>query len=164
MTYPGIDGFLGTRASLAIDAVSLAMVVVLPALAANIYLARYRKAYVLHKRWQLVLTAVLLVAVSIFEIDMRVNGWRERAAPSPYYHGDGSGLAEQALGVHLFFAVSTAVLWVVVVAQALVKFPRPAAPGLHSRSQRRWGWIAAVDLACTAVTGWVFYWLAFAAT
>lgn len=163
MDYPGIDGFLGTRASLMLDVVSVALAVLLPLLAWNIYLVRYRRAYATHKRLQLLLGAVLGVTVILFEVDMRTAGWRERAAPSPYFAGDGNGLVQYALGVHLVFAVSTALLWIWVIAQAVLQFPKPPAPSQHSRSHRLWGRVAAIDLVCTAVTGWVFYWLAFVA-
>jgi len=63
----------------------------------------------------------------------------------------------------LSFAVPTLVLWIVVVVAALRKFSRPPAPGPHSRWHARWGMIAAVEMLMTAVTGWVFYWLAFVA-
>ncbi len=78
--YPGIDGFLGTRASLMLDVVFAAMFVVLPVLAWSIQQVRYHRRYVLHKRVQLLLGTVLLVAVTLFEIDMRLNDWTLRGA------------------------------------------------------------------------------------
>lgn len=184
MDYRGIDGFLGTRASIMLDVVFVALVAVLPLLAWSIYLVRCRRAYSLHKRLQVILAALLLVAVSLFEIDMRlVSGWRDRAEPSPYYPPmadppgwlDGlcrtvlgmsyvPGAAPIALAVHLVFATTTALLWVVVTTRALRHFPEPPRPGAHSRAHRFWGWLAAIDLALTAITGWVFYWLAFVAS
>ena len=95
---------------------------------------------------------------------MRVNGWRQRAEASPYVSHDGStDWVALALGVHLCFAVTTALLWIVVIVQALRKFPDPPQPGSHSASHRRLGFVAAGDMVCTAVTGWIFYWLAFVA-
>jgi putative membrane protein len=159
-----IDGFLGTRATFMLDVVVLAMVVVLPVLAWSIYLVKYRKNYALHKRLQLVLGSVLLVAVVLFEADMRVNGWRDRAEASPYIGGPGSiDWVTIVLGIHLCFAVSAAVLWVVVISQALRGFPQPPAPSAHSAWHRRFGKLAAYDMLCTAITGWIFYWLAFVA-
>jgi uncharacterized membrane protein YozB (DUF420 family) len=162
MDHPGLEGFLGTRASLMLDVVFLAMFAVLPVLGLSIYLVRVRRAYALHKRLQLALAAVLLVAVTAFELDMRVNGWRERARPSAYYGSEGQwGLVDLSLAVHRVFAISTAVLWVWVVAGALRKFPNPPQPGPHSDWHRRLGWLAAVDMGLTALTGWIFYLLAF---
>jgi uncharacterized membrane protein YozB (DUF420 family) len=157
---PKFDGFLGTRASLMLDVVFLAMFVVVPVLAWSIYLVKVRRNYALHKQVQVTLGLVLLAAVTLFEIDMRVNGWTDRAEPSPYWN---DGTVRNALVVHLVFAVSTAVLWIVVIVRALRNFPSPPTPGPHSAWHKRWAWAAAVDMLLTSLTGWVFYWLAFAA-
>jgi putative membrane protein len=160
----GIDGFLGTRASFMLDVVALAMAVVLPVLGWSIYVVKYRRRYALHKRVQLTLGAVLLVTVLLFELDMRINGWRDRAAPSPYGgHGGDIDWVYAALGVHLCFAITAAALWGTVIIRALRAFPRPAAPSPHSAWHRRYARLAAIDMVCTAVTGWIFYWLAFVA-
>jgi putative membrane protein len=160
----GLDGFLGTRATFMLDVVVLAMVAIAPTLAWSIYQVRYRRRYTLHKRVQLLLGTVLLVTVVLFEIDMRVNGWRDRASVSPYLGQDGGvDWVDLALGVHLCFAISAALLWVVVIARALRSFANPPAPGPHSAWHRRFGYLAAIDMFCTALTGWIFYWLAFVA-
>lgn len=158
-SYPGIAGFLGTRASLMLDVVFLAMFLVVPLLGASIWLVRYRRRYALHKRLQLLLAGVLLVAVALFEFDMRINGWIERAQPSPWYPRG----VWTSLYIHLFFAVSTTVLWTLVIVRALRNFPKPPQPGAHSRWHMFWGRLAAIDMMLTAVTGWVFYLLAFVA-
>lgn len=158
--YGGINGFLGTRASLMLDVVFLAMFVVVPVLGWSVYLARVRRKYQLHKQVQVTLGIVLLAAVTLFEVDMRINGWTQRTIESPYW---ATGMVRNALVVHLVFAVSTAVLWVVVIARALRNFPSPPQPGPHSAWHRRWGWAAAIDMGLTSLTGWIFYWLAFAA-
>ena len=159
-----MDGFLGTRASLMLDVVALVMVVLLPVLSVSIYLVKYRRRYTLHKRIQLTLGAALLITVVLFEVDMRTNGWRHRAVASPYGAQEGSiDWVSTALYIHLFFAVSSALLWVIVIFRALRNFPNPPQPGPHSAWHRVFAKLAAVDIACTAVTGWVFYWLAFVA-
>lgn len=159
--YRGIDGFLGTRASIMLDVVFLAMFAVMPVLAWSVYLAKVKRNYRLHKQVQVTLGLVLLAAVLLFEIDMRfISGWNDRAEPSPYWTG---GAVWKALGIHLCFAVTTAILWVVVIIRALRNFPSPPTPGPHSAWHKRWAWIAAIDMLMTSLTGWIFYWLAFAA-
>ena len=161
---PGIDGFLGTRASLMLDVVALAMLVVLPVLGWSIYQVKFRRRYALHKAVQLTLGLVLLVTVVLFEVDMRVNGWRERAAVSTFASHDGStDWVGISLAVHLCFAVTTAFLWVAVITRALRNFPSPPQPGPHSAWHIPFARLAALDMVGTAVTGWVFYWLAFVA-
>ena len=164
MPYPGIDGFLGTRASLMLDVVAVALVALLPSVAVSIYLVRVRRKYLLHKRLQLTLAAVLLVTIVAFETDMRINGWQARAVESPYFHSP-SGVSPLmlVLWIHLSFAITTPILWAVVVVQALRHFPRYPAPTRHSRAHKFLGWTAAIDMVGTAVTGWIFYWMAFVA-
>jgi putative membrane protein len=165
--YPGISGFIpGSRGSLMLDVVLVAMFVVVPLLAASIYLVKYRRDYALHKRLQLAMAAVLLVAVLLFELDIRINGWEQRASPSPYFDAASKWTcpAGVSLIVHLSFAVPTLVLWTIVVIQALRKFSRPPLPGAHSQWHARWAMIGAVGMVLTALTGWLFYWLAFVAT
>lgn len=160
----GVDGFLGTRASLMLDVVALAMVIVLPLLGVSVYLVKFRRRYALHKKIQLILGIVLLVVVGLFEFDMRIGGWSHRAEASPYAGHEGStDWVFVTLAIHLFFAVTAALLWIVVIARALVNFPKPPAPSAHSAWHRRFGAAAAIDMACTAVSGWVFYYLAFVA-
>jgi putative membrane protein len=172
-TYPGLGGFIpGARGSLMLDVVFVAMFLVVPLLAISYYLVKLRRRYDLHKRLQLAMAAVLLVAVLLFELDIRINGWEQRAAGippgsgSPYYDPmhKWSCPAGISLLIHLSFAVPTLVLWTVVVVQALRNFSRPPAPGAHSRWHARWATLAAIGMVLTAVTGWVFYWLAFIAT
>jgi uncharacterized membrane protein YozB (DUF420 family) len=142
------------------------MFVVTPLLAASIALVKQRRQYALHKRLQIAMAAVLLIAVVLFEIDIRVNGWEKRAELSPYFDEDHkwSCPAGRALMIHLSFAVPTLVLWIVVVVRALRGFCSPPAPGPHSAAHARWGWLAAGGMVLTAVTGWIFYWLAFVAS
>ncbi|HEY2826070.1 MAG TPA: DUF420 domain-containing protein [Pirellulales bacterium] len=158
--YAGINGFLGSRASIMLDVVFLAMFLVLPVMAVSIGLARFGKQYAWHKRIQLILAVVLLVAVAAFEIDMQfISGWQTRAMPSPYWP---SGV-KTSLDIHLVFSISTFFLWLYVVIGALRSVPNPPMPSPYSRRHVFWARLAAIDLVLTALTGWVFYWLAFAA-
>jgi putative membrane protein len=159
MDFPGWNGFLGTRASLMLDVVCLAMVLVVLVLGWSIRLVRCQRRYELHKRIQLTLAVMLVIVLSAFETDVRLHGWQERAAGE--IGGEASTAVITALSIHLFFAVTTVVLWVVVLARAWRRFPNPAAPNEHSKFHRRWARLAAWDLVLTTVTGWVFYFMAF---
>jgi len=50
-----------------------------------------------------------------------------------------------------------------IIVKALKHFPNPPGPNQHSCFHARWGMVAAIDMVLTAVTGWVFYVLAFVA-
>lgn len=163
-----LPGFIpGSRGSLMLDVVFLAMFLVVPVLLWSVYLVKYRRQYALHKKIQLVLGTVLLLAVGAFEIDMQLfTRWEELAAPSPYFDIDNKWSCPVGISllVHLSFAVPTLLLWIVVIVRALRNFPRPPLPGPHSTWHRRWGMISTVTMVLTAVTGWIFYSLAFIAT
>ena len=128
------------------------------------YLARFRRRYRAHKTIQLTVAMALLVALIAFEIEMRMFGWREQAAASPFWiAGAWNDWIDYSLAVHLLFAIPTPFVWGVVIIAALRNFPRPPAPGAHSHFHRRWGRLAMLWLLLTAVTGWGFYYTAFMA-
>lgn len=155
-------GFLPTRATFMLDFVFVALFAILPTLAYSIYLVKKRRRYVPHKRLQIGLALVLLVTVVAFEVDLTwiTRDWRPLAQPSPFYS---RGWVDYCLWVHLSFAVPTPLLWLFVIVQALRKFPDPPAPNAYSRRHTLWAWLATAGMICTAVTGWLFYWIAFVA-
>ena len=159
MEYPGIDGILGTRASLVLDLLFLAMFVVVLLLGWSVYQVKYRRRYELHKWVQIILSVVLLAAVAVFELDIRTYGWESRAANR--IGGKPTAAVYNALYVHLVFAISSVILWPIVIIRALRNFPSPPAPSRHSRWHIRWARVAAIDMLLTSVSGWIFYWLAF---
>jgi len=180
--FDSANGFLGTRASFMLDVVFVALFLLLPLLAISVYAVRYRRRYALHKKLQLVLAVVLLVTLVLFEVDIRISGWQHLAETSPYFapveepsavmsflfvtllrRPHVPGLVFITLAVHLVFAITTAVLWAAVTWRALRRFPHPPQPSGHSRSHIFWGQLAVADMCFTALTGWVFYWLAFVA-
>ena len=163
----GIDGFLGSRASIGMDVVLVGLIALLPVMAWSIAAVRQGR-YALHKRLQLFIVAALLAAIVVFEIDVRlVSDWKLRAAGGPPWSDVPNDWWPRgvlvALAIHLVFAISTLVLWAWVVWEALTRFPVPPAPGSHGPRHRRMAWLAALDLVATAVTGTIFYWLAFVA-
>ena len=160
-----MPGFLGTRGSLMLDVVFLAMFLVVPWMGLSIYLVRYRKKYDLHKWMQIVMGVVLLLAVGAFEVDMRFfNDWEQLAEGSPYYVKGTWDAVWISLAIHLCFAVPTPLIWIFVIVRAVRQFPSPARPSKHSSQHILWARIAAILMTLTAVTGWVFYYLAFVAT
>lgn len=154
-----------SRARFIMDFVAAAMAIIVPALLWSIVQVKAAR-YSLHKSVQLTLGAVLLVAVVLFEIDVRLNGWRPAAAASPYMTmlvaGNWSVL-ELVLAVHLVFAVSATLLWTWVIIEALRRFASPPTPSAYSPRHKRLAWLATYDMCATTVTGWLFFWMAFIA-
>lgn len=159
--FPGVDGFLGTRASWSMDTMVLVMAVVVAVLAWSVYQAKAKRKFVMHKRIQILLAMGLFAAVVLFEIDVRFNGWQDRAAG--VVGGTASAAVWTALAIHLAFAVFSVALWPVVIIRAARNFGAPPHPGAHSAWHRRWAPIAAIGMTLTAVTSWAFYGLAFVA-
>lgn len=155
-------GFLPTRGTWLLDLFFLTMFLVLAGLAASLLLVRYGRYFQWHRRIQLLLTAILLIAVASFEIEIRwlAGDWRPLAETSPFY---ASGLVHWMLGIHLCFAIPTPVVWTYVLVRALREFPNPPVPGVHSRAHMLWARLAAAGMLGTVLTGCAFYWLAFAA-
>lgn len=157
--FRGFDGFLGTRAPFMVDVVFLAMFAVVAVLAWSVFEVKSRRRYTLHKWTQIALAVILLVAVILFEVDIRLHGWEERAANA--LGGKPAQAVYTSLYIHLVFAISSFILWPTTIALALANFSNPPVPGPHSRVHVPLARIAAIDMFLTAITGWVFYWLAF---
>jgi putative membrane protein len=162
-----MHGFLGFDASFMLDVVVVALVLLVPVQIWSIRLARAGR-YPLHKTVQLSLAAVLLVAVAAFEVDLQLlhGGWENvvnKDPDSPRLTGDDLWLVRRVLWVHLVFAVSTPVLWAATIVLALKRMPVPPAPCPHSPLHRKLGWVSVIDLVLTAITGMLFYFLAFIA-
>jgi putative membrane protein len=149
------EGFLGYETSLMLDVVVVALAVVVPVLTLSLCQVHFGRRYQVHRRLQLLLGAVLFVAVSLFEVDMRLHGgfWAMSKNHSTEMH--------VLLGVHLFFAISTVVLWATTIGLALRRFPSPSEPGAHSRLHRRLGWLSTLDITATSITGLLVYYFGF---
>ena len=96
-----------------LDIVFVAMFAVVPVLIYSVLLVKNRRKYLTHKRLQIALGTILLVAVAAFEIDMQLfTDWRQRALASPYYAPKAWSPVMTSLVVHLAFAIPTLVIWI----------------------------------------------------
>lgn len=157
------DGFLGYPTSVMLDVVACALVVVVPTLLFSLYAVKVRRNYRLHKHLQITLGVVLLIVVGLFETDMQIQGGisgilAKRPRPlSP----DEQSFFDGLLKVHLCFAISTVFLWGATLILALKRIPDPPAPCAHSKLHKPLGWLSAVDITLTAVTGLMVYYFGF---
>ncbi len=147
-----------SRASFVLDFIALAMAAVIPVMLISLFQVRRRKNYTLHKRIQILLGVVLGVAILVFELDMRLYGWRQYAEASPYY----DSFVIPALIIHLIFAIPTLFLWVYTITMALRH--RIASESNKPRFRHKlFGRLSAYAMLGTTLTGWLFFWLAFMA-
>jgi hypothetical protein len=161
------QGFLGYHATFMLDVVVCALVLLVPALAASIFLVKFRRQYAWHRRLQLTLAAVLLLAVAGFEVDVQLvhHGWQNIVhSARPDMAAESLDFARKVLYVHLVFAISTPFLWILTISLALPRFGNPPFPSRHSALHRWLGWSSAIDLALTSATGLLFYYYAFIAS
>ena len=155
-----MHGFIpGSRATFMIDFLVVAMAGVLPFLLFSVWQARSQLNYTLHKQMQKWLAVVLLVIVVLFEVEMRLIGWREFAASSPYF----PDVVMPVLAVHVTIAVSTLLIWTITLVSALRAFARSYLVTPYAHYHRVLGWFALVGMASTAVSGWIFFYMAFIA-
>lgn len=148
---------LVSRAPPGINALAFTALCVLPFLALSLSLVRWGRAYRWHRLLQTTTAAALLVALILFEWQVRLEGWRLYAEDSIYY----DSWVTPALVFHLCFAAPTLGLWIVTLSGAWKNFPRPTKPGKYSIIHKRLGRLAAGSLVGTAISGWIFYYVAF---
>ena len=152
------DGFLPlSRAPLLLDLLVLAMIPVLTLQGLSIVLVKRFKRFKWHKNLQISLAVLLGLVLSIFELEMRNADWAGRAEPSRFYET----LVYPILIFHLFVAVSTTLLWLVTVTTALRRFPNPPRPSAFSARHIMLARFTASGTLLTALTGWLFYFVAF---
>lgn len=161
-------GFLGSDASLMLDVVVCALVLVVPLLVGSVYAARNRRAWPVHRNLQLAIGFGLLVAIAAFEVDLQLvhGGWINvvnKNPASPRLTAEQIRDVRSVLRIHLIFAVATPILWGTTIALALTRFPKPLHPNRHSPLHKLLGWLSVICLLLTSGTGLWFYYAAFLA-
>lgn len=148
-----------TRAPFMIEVVALAMILLGPLTAFGALKAK-RGRWLIHKRIMSSVGIILLIAVILFEVQIRSFGWREAAKVSPYY----DSLVFPSLWIHLPIAIVTSLTWILTVREAITTFALQAKPhGAKSAKHKLFGKIAVIGTLLTSLTGWVFFYLAFIA-
>ncbi|QDT97079.1 hypothetical protein V144x_25500 [Gimesia aquarii] len=157
-------GFLGYRSTFMLDFVVSALILIVPLLLFSLYSVKIKRNFALHKKLQILLGAVLLVAVAAFEVDVQImhGGWEnivnQRETPlTP----EQFNYVRNVLYVHLVFAVTTPLFWATTLFLALRRIPNPPAPCAHSSLHKKLGWISTIDITLTSLTGLFWYYTAF---
>lgn len=152
-------GFLGTRAPLILDIIAIALAFVLVLQGFSIYSVR-KQRYRIHRATQLTVGITMGLLIVAFELQMRIYGWRHLAEDSPFF----DSFLYPSLLLHLIFAIPTFILWVLVIFGARKNFAVPPKPSKYSRIHKRLGRFTVFATIGTIFSGWLFYWIAFAAS
>ena len=144
-----------------IDIVNFSFIVIVPTLTYS--WAKVRKGeYSLHKKIQLLLFAVLFVAVILFELDLRARGGIFKMVEHSQFAG--TAFLNGLIWFHMFASITTSLIWIGLITGSLWKFSSPPVPNNFSGVHRLFGKIGMIDMIITGVTGVMLYVLGFAMT
>ncbi len=147
------SSFLGARGDALIDIGILSIVAVVPVLLWSWSLAR-NKQWTLHKRVQLYTAALLGIVVLLFEIDLnQLGGIFVVTADSAYA---GTATLNFWIWIHTAFAISSTIVWVLLVAASLIKFPSPPEPKFFA-THRYFGRLAMILMLGSGATAIPMY-------
>ena len=147
-------GFLGTRAPLFMDVVTV-IVALLPFLILGAISLAKKKKYKAHGKVQELLFWVSVLVVGFFEYGVRSFGGFEA------FMEESSTSHNYALGVlifHIIIAVVTLGFWISTLMRAKKDGATKALPGMYSISHKKAGMRTFIGIILTALTGlWVYY-------
>jgi len=153
------QGPLGTRADWLMDLVIISLVVIIPVILLSWSKARHRE-YKTHKNIQVWLTGILTVVVLLFELDLRLAGGMEVLTEGSRYFG--TTFLNVSTYIHLFFSVSTAIIWLVLIAFSLRRFSKFAqTKEWFGKQHKFWGKIGMIWMIMTGLTGLELYIIGF---
>ena len=154
MGYMFEAGFLGTRAPLFMDIVTV-IVALLPFLVLGAISFAKKSKYNLHAKAQVALFWISVIVVAYFEYGVRSFGgfdafMQESATPHSY--------ALWVLIVHIAIAVVTLGIWISTLIRAKKDRRMNVLPGMYSLDHKKAGIRTFIGIVLTSVTGlWVYY-------
>ncbi len=149
-----MEGFLGTRADFIVDLV-MTISGFLPFLLVFTFYLAVKGRHKLHKFLQITLFSIVVVLVIALEWDVQFGGLSGISDKSPY-----AGTTELLIVflVHLFFAMSSFFGWLWLIIKSAKRYPEN-----FNFNHKKWGKILFFGIVMMAVTGWLLYWMTFAA-
>ncbi len=145
LDYMNLPGFLGTRAPLFMDIVSI-IVAFLPFLMLGIIFLTKIKKYKLHALLQGILFVVSVLVLTFFEIGVRfVGGFKSFM--------NGSGVGHDYAFIVLIFHIMVSVITLIIWTTTLFTAKKQLQLGKHKRA----GWLTFIGVSMTMLTGmWVY--------
>jgi len=153
MDYMFSQGFLGTRAPLFMDIVTL-IVALLPLLVYGAVILAKKKLYKIHGVMQNIIFVVSVIVVGYFEYGVRIGGGFDAFIK-------GSGVSHTyvsiVLGVHVFIAVLTLIYWSSTIIKANYQFSQKLIPGQKSNAHKILALKTFLGIVFTSFSGiWVY--------
>lgn len=146
------------RAPIILTVLALSLFFVVPLMVWSIRQVRLGK-YLLHKRTQTGTSVALFILLIFFEMQIPGTDWMKHTATSSF----SEDTIRNYLSVHKSIAISMTLLWTLTLSLALWRTPSSPRPSPHSRLHKILGISSAVMMIITAISGWIFYWMAFIA-
>ena len=153
MDYMFAQGFLGTRAPLFMDFVTL-IVALLPLIVYSSIILAKKHLYKLHGLTQNLIFIVSVVVVGYFEYGVRVGGGFDA-----FMQGSGVShtYASVVLGVHILIAFMTLLYWTITIIKANIEFIKKEIPGIKSNAHKRLALKTFLGIIFTSFSGvWVY--------
>jgi len=145
MDYMFQAGFLGTRAPIFMDVVTL-IVAVLPLLMMGIIMLARRKKYKLHAQLQWILFLVSVAVLTYFETGVRIGGGFESFMEGSHVQHD---YAFVVLVFHIAISVITLIVWITTLLIAKKQ--------LQLNKHKKAGKLTFLGVTLTSLTGiWVY--------
>lgn len=146
-------GFLGTRAPLFMDIVSI-IVLLLPFLIYGAITLAKRKNYSAHETVQKLLFVVSVIVVAFFEIGVRMEGGYKSLMEGTSVSHD---YLLYVLIFHIIISVITLILWVKTLYFAKRYKKQSTLPGLYAQAHKKDGQRTFIGIILTMLTGaWVY--------
>ncbi len=146
-------GFLGTRAPLFMDIVSV-IVALLPFLIFGAIMLAKTKNYTAHEKVQKLLFIVSVLVVGFFEYGVRMEGGYKNLMEGTSVSHD---YLLYVLIFHIIISVVTLVLWIITLYRGNRYKRQSTLPGLYSQSHKKDGQRTFIGIILTMLTGgWVY--------
>lgn len=153
MEYMFQNGFLGTKAPLFMDVVTL-IVALLPLIVYGAILLARKKMFILHAIAQNIIFIFSLVVISYFEIGVRVGGGFDAFISES---GVEHSYALIVLILHILIAVITLFYWLLTVISGNYQFKKRQLPGIASLVHKKMALKTFLGITFTSFSGiWVY--------
>ncbi len=160
-----MKGFLGFGAPMMLDIIIVASVVILiPGIVIAIKWAK-KGEYKKHGQMMMAVTAIVIAASLLFEVELRMSGGIEGLAKAAgKLDNVTTSFYKNLLYVHYFFIFTGTLAWAMTIFGAIKNFSfKEPRPSMYGKMHRMLAYSSLILAAGIAVTGFAVYYYAFVA-